>query len=234
MRHVDTIMVHCSATHTGWMADASVEEQRDEITRWHVEDRGWLGNGYAWIIGRNGDEAIGRDLDNDGDPWEHVTAGARGHNKRTIHLCLIGGAASSENDQFEDHFTHEQAVALRKRIAELRRKFPSIKKVIGHNEVAAKACPGFKVGPWLNRKAPRGLSQSKTMTGGTGAAIGTTGSVAAGELAKLGADAQGAASKLQPLIQHAEAIQWAFVALTLIGVSLVMLSRWKDWKRGRR
>jgi N-acetylmuramoyl-L-alanine amidase len=227
MRYVDTIMVHCSATMPSWMAGKPIDQIRDEITRWHVEDRGWRGNGYAEIIGRDGSWAIGRDLDNDGDPWEHVTAGAKGHNRNTIHICLIGGHGSSENDKFSDHFTPRQDAKLRERIADLKRRFPTIKYVKGHNEVAAKACPGFNVKRWLDRKPPRKIYQSKTMIGGSMAASGA----GVNELAN---QVQEAAGEISVLAEYSQTIHYVAVALTIIGVSLVLYARLSDWNRGRK
>ncbi len=155
MRHVDEIIVHCSDTPPGWMADASVEAQRDEITRWHVEERGWKGNGYHYIIGRSGEGAIGRDLDQDGNPWEEIAAHVAGRNARSIGICLIGGKGSTAIDAFGDHFTPAQDAALRDLIDRLMEQFPTITKVSGHNDYAAKACPGFKVDRWLDQKPPR-------------------------------------------------------------------------------
>jgi len=218
MRDVDTIMIHCSATRPDWMDGHTAHEKRDEIERWHLAN-GWIGLGYAELYDRDGTAVIGRDLDGDGDPWEHITAGARGHNKRTIHLCLLGGHGSSENDQFEDNFTPEQDTILRKRIAFLKRKFPTIKYVKGHNEVAAKACPGFKVGPWLEQMPARGLGGSTTLRG-VGAAV------AAG-----GAGVVNSVGKLDPVSQY---ILVGCAAVAVLALLWIARERIKKWGRGVR
>jgi len=148
-RVIDEIIVHCSATRPEWFAGKTVEQKRDEIRNWHVRDRGWKDIGYALIIDRDGKTAKGRDLDKDGDVWEEIGAHTEGHNTRSIGLCLIGGFGSNANDKFEKNFTKAQDDILRMTLASLTKQFPTIKKISGHNEYAAKACPGFNVKEWF-------------------------------------------------------------------------------------
>jgi hypothetical protein len=115
----------------------------EEITRWHVKDRGWRTIGYHYLIDRNGTVATGR-------PVEQVGAHVQGHNTGTIGVCLIGGHGSSETDQFAEHFTPAQDKALRHLLADLQHRY-KIGKVTGHNSYAAKACPGFNVLKWLGK-----------------------------------------------------------------------------------
>ena len=145
MRPIEEIIVHCSATRPEWMQGQTLWAKRQEIKRWHVEGNGWKDIGYHWLIDRDGQTVAGR-------PVEHVGAHVRGHNTGTIGVCLIGGHGSSEKDQFPEHFTPAQDKALRGMIAGLRKQFPAIAKVSGHNEYAAKACPGFNVRDWLLQK----------------------------------------------------------------------------------
>lgn len=148
MRKIDEIIIHCSATKPGWMADASAEDKRDEIRRWHVEDNGWRDIGYHALIDRDGAVVSGRPIDDQG-------AHCRGHNATSLGVCLIGGFGSNENDRFDEHFTPEQNRALRMWIEDAKAKFGTISKVTGHNEYAAKACPGFPVSRWLANKPPK-------------------------------------------------------------------------------
>lgn len=151
---VDTIFIHCSATRPEWMEDQSFDDRVAELTRWH-KAKGWQTVGYHWIIDRDGSVAKGR---------EETTQGAHveGHNKGTIGICLLGGHGSSENDQFSKHFTPEQDAALRELIESIKERTP-IKAIRGHNEVAAKACPGFNVGRWFDSRPPKTLMESTTM-----------------------------------------------------------------------
>jgi N-acetylmuramoyl-L-alanine amidase len=141
MRPLHTIIVHCSATRPEWMFERSTADKVREIRRWHVTDRGWSDIGYHLLIDRNGTVANGR-------PLEQVGSHTKGHNTGTVGICLIGGHGSDANDKFADNFTPAQDAALQKVIADLIRRYPSITRVAGHNQFAAKACPGFNVPGW--------------------------------------------------------------------------------------
>lgn len=145
MRNIDTIVVHCTATRPQWWEGKSAEEKVREVRDWHVSGRGWSDIGYHLLIDRYGTVVKGR-------PIERAGAHARGHNATSIGIALFGGHGSASTDKFEDHFTPEQDKALRSQIDLLQRDHRGIKKIIGHNEVAAKACPGFQVGPWLKQR----------------------------------------------------------------------------------
>ena len=144
MRPLNEIIVHCSATRPEWMATAKTAAKVAEIRRWHMSDRGWRDIGYHFLIDRNGAVATGRPLDQVG---AHVV----GRNTGTVGVCLIGGHGSSERDAFADHFTPAQDAALRKLLADLIKAHPTIARVSGHNQWAAKACPGFNVPGWYAR-----------------------------------------------------------------------------------
>jgi len=149
---VNEIVVHCSATQASWMKTARTSAKVAEIRRWHIEDRGWRDIGYHYVIDRDGTVARGRSE-------TVIGAGVEGHNRGVIHICLIGGHGSNANDRFEAHFTHEQEIALMKLIDDITRR-TDIQRISGHNEHAAKACPGFSVTAFLQgipapRPAPR-------------------------------------------------------------------------------
>lgn len=152
---VDTIWIHCSATRPEWLAGSPLSEKVKEIMRWHVA-KGWATIGYHWIIDRDGTVAKGRD---EGTRGAHVA----NYNIGSIGICLIGGHGSSENGKFLDSYTPEQENALRRLIDDIRGR-AQITKIRGHNEVAAKACPGFNVKRWLEGKpAKKKLTESTTM-----------------------------------------------------------------------
>lgn len=226
MRHIDEIMVHCTATPPSWMKGQNVDAKRDEIARWHTDDRGWKAIGYHEIIDRNGDTAIGRDLDKDGDPWEHQGAHVSGHNKNSIGISLVGGHGSSETDNFLDNFTVEQDAVLRRRIAELKAQFPSIKKVSGHNEYAAKACPGFNVTQWLNGKpsARTSITQSKTVR-----AIGLEAANSVLAQTERANEVVGEVSQTVGIDP-----KWIFLAVSFAILAYIYRERWLKWVRGIR
>lgn len=144
---VDEIIVHCAATRPDWMAGNTFAQRFAEIRRWHVQDRGWKDIGYHWVIDRDGAIMPGR---------KETVIGAHtaddNKNRGTIGICLLGGHGSSERDQFAENFTAEQDRALRGLIASIGLR-TQIKRVMGHNSYAAKACPGFNVPSWFAQAA---------------------------------------------------------------------------------
>lgn len=214
------IIIHCSATPKTWMAGATADQKRDEIKRWHVEERGWRDIGYALIIDRNGQTAMGRDTNGNNDPFDDVGAHTRGWNSKAIGICLIGGGSSSATDDFNENFTIQQDEMLRAVIADLKSRFPSIKWVKGHNEFAAKACPGFQVMPWLNGKAPRKSVASSTTMQAT-AATGVASVTAAG-------------SAIGSLDGTAQIVLLVCVFVMLAGLAWIARERIKKWARGIR
>ena len=123
------------------MESRSFQEQVAEIRRWHVEGNAWRDLGYHHLIGRGGEHATGR-------PETVIGAHVIGRNQGTIGICLIGGHGSSERDRFADHFTEAQEQTLRKLIGAIGSR-TAIDLITGHNQNAAKACPGFHVPSWL-------------------------------------------------------------------------------------
>lgn len=142
---VHEIVVHCSATRSNWMGNATLVSQRAEIRRWHVDENGWRDIGYHWLIGRDGKLLPGR-------PETEIGAGVEGHNRGVIHICLIGGAGSVEDGRFGDSFTAAQDVTLRQQLQAIGMR-TQVRRISGHNEWAAKACPGFNVPNWLKEAA---------------------------------------------------------------------------------
>ena len=141
MRPLNEIIVHCTATRPDWWVGTSAQVKTNEVRNWHTS-KGWSDIGYHYLIDRDGTVVSGR-------PLERTGAHVKGHNAGTIGIALFGGHGGSASDMFEDNFTEEQDAALRKLIADLQKDHPSIFKISGHNEYAAKACPTFRVGPWL-------------------------------------------------------------------------------------
>jgi hypothetical protein len=168
---VTTVFVHCSATRPEWLAGSPLSEKIKEFTRWH-RAKGWGTIGYHHVIDRDGTVGKGRD---ESLPGAHVA----GHNTGSIGICLVGGHGSNENDDFLDHYMPAQEAALRALIEDIKTR-AAITKVRGHNEVAAKACPGFSVKRWFAKKPPRpALTESTTMQAGavqilSGAGAGVT------------------------------------------------------------
>ena len=141
-RHpVREIILHCSATRPEWLGTAPLAAKVAEIRRWHMQDRGWRDIGYHWLIDRDGSRIAGR-------AETEIGAHVEGHNAGTIGISLIGGFGSAATDKFSQHFTAAQDAALRQLMREIFAR-TRIEKIRGHNDYAAKACPGFNVTKWL-------------------------------------------------------------------------------------
>lgn len=217
--HKEKIMVHCAATASNWEFHNDAPGGMREITRWH-KARGWADNGYIAGVDGTGAFAMGRDLDGDGFVLEETSAGAKGHNHDTIHIVLFGGHGASANDNFEDHFTPAQDATLRAMIAEINAKAGRTLKLMGHNEVSAKGCPGFQVRQWFDKKAARvSPAQSTTMQASAAGAV----SVVTG--------AGTAVSQLDGTAQIV-VIVCAFVAIA--GLAWIMRERLRKWAAGQR
>ena len=125
-------MLHCTATPKGREVSSS------EIRHWHTDPepkgRGWKQVGYtnedAWV-----------------DPWE-ITNGAKGYNAVSRHVVYVGGVDANNRKKAKDTRTAAQKEALKKYVLDFHKKFPRV-KIIGHYQVANKACPSFDVPKWL-------------------------------------------------------------------------------------
>lgn len=135
-RAIDEIIVHCTATPEG--RDVSVET----IRGWH-KGKGWKDIGYHWVVGLDGTIRPGR-------PEAQEGAHVEGHNKRTLGVVYVGGVAADGKTP-RDTRTPAQKEALLTLCRALIARYPTIRKVTGHNQYAAKACPSFDV-----RKDPLG------------------------------------------------------------------------------
>ena len=224
MRHINEIIIHCSATPVNWMSGAEAQAKVNEIRRWHVEERGWSDVGYSHIIDRDGTVALGR-------PIEKAGAHTKGRNANSIGICLIGGQGGSANDVFGDNFTQAQDNALRTLIAGLKREYPTIEKISGHNQYAAKACPCFNVTAWYARKPAPEISgvvgaqqRSKPTQSRTVQASVVQGASAVG----------GAVGALNALDGTAQIVALAGCIIIAAMAMFIMRERLKAWASGWR
>ena len=130
---VDYIVIHRSDS----------PDKRDigakEITKWHVEERGWQTIGYHYIIRRNGKIEFGR-------PEQFEGAHCKGVNDRSLGVCLIGRRA----------FDIAQFISLKELVDELKQRYPKA-KVRPHNSFPSaikqkKTCPGFDLAAVLDKR----------------------------------------------------------------------------------
>lgn len=212
MRPIDHIIIHCTATRADWRAGSKTSAKVSEVRKWHKE-RGWSDIGYHYLIDRDGTVATGR-------PLEKVGAHVKGHNTGSIGISLFGGHGSSETDAFLDNFTPQQEAALLKLVRDLRDRFPAITKVSGHNQWAAKACPGFSVPTWYEGRKPRASkAQSTTLQAAGLSGVGVVG--AAGT-------AVGALDGTVQLIVVAGAV------VAVLGLLWIARERVRKWAAGDR
>ena len=130
---VREVILHCAAIKTGQFDGFSPFKVFSTINRWHKE-RGWSGFGYHGLFMPNGAFWPGR-------PPEVQGAHTLGRNSGTLGYLLIEHTEIKELGRFEDWFTEAQRHALRGKL----RSLDGIERVRGHNDYAAKICPGFKV-----------------------------------------------------------------------------------------
>ena len=140
------LVIHCTATPEGRDVSAT------EIRRWHTsptpEGRGWRQVGYTDLFHLNG--SVERLVENNEDAWVddwEVTNGAAGYNGVSRHIVYAGGMDRSGKSP-SDTRTPYQRAAMEAYVRDFHERFPKV-KIVGHNQVAAKACPSFDVKAWL-------------------------------------------------------------------------------------
>jgi len=219
MRDINTIFVHCAATRPDWLADQSAQAKLIEIDRWH-RDRGFDGFGYHYLIDRDGKVVAGR-------PLAKIGAHVRGHNAKSVGICLVGGFGSDAGDAFSKNFTPAQDMALRALIDTLQEEFPGA-KVRGHNEVANKACPGFNVQQWATgdtRKAVAAASAIRT-TERTSPAQSSTVQASAVQIASSAGAGVAAVGALDGMAQVVAIVACAVVIVAGLWIMRERLQRW--------
>jgi len=124
-RHVDLIVIHCSASPDYMDIGAK------EIKSWHVDDNGWSDIGYHYVVRRNGEIEKGR-------PDETTGAHAYGVNSRSIGICWVG----------INNISPEQEKSMIGLVNWLRGKYNvTIENVKGHKEAVKtkKTCPNINM-----------------------------------------------------------------------------------------
>lgn len=149
MADLKYLVIHCTATPEGREVTAA------DIRRWHTSPvseggRGWKRPGYTDIIHLDGtvERIVDNNEDANVDPWE-ITNGAKGYNAVSRHVAYAGGCARDGKTP-KDTRTPAQLKAMEVYIKDFHERFPDV-RIIGHNEVAAKACPSFDVQKWLKQ-----------------------------------------------------------------------------------
>lgn len=141
------LVLHCTATAEGR------EVSSDEIRAWHTGPvskggRGWRQVGYTDLIHLDG--SVERLVANNEDAVvdnREITNGAKGYNSVSRHVVYAGGCAK-DGKTAKDTRTEAQRRAMEAYVKDFHRRFPDA-RIVGHNELAAKACPSFDVRQWL-------------------------------------------------------------------------------------
>lgn len=142
------LVLHCTATPAGR------EVTGDDIRRWHTSPvsqggRGWKQVGYTDLFHLDGSVEclVNNNEDMNVDPWE-ITNGAAGYNSVSRHIVYAGGVDANDVNKAVDTRTPAQKEAMRRYVLDFHKRFPGV-KIVGHNQLAAKACPSFDVPEWL-------------------------------------------------------------------------------------
>ena len=143
---IHTIVVHCSDSRNGRPTPTS------EIDEWH-KARGFRRSsidrrkfnstlgfiGYHFVIGVDGTVSPGRDL-------TEVGVHAKGHNRGSIAICLVG----------KDKFSLPQWNSLRSKVVALQVVIAAARdgkqaRIVGHCDLTdEKPCPCFDVQAWID------------------------------------------------------------------------------------
>ena len=127
MRHIDLIVIHCSATRCN--SDFPVEA----LEACH-RARGFNGIGYHYYVTKDGQLHITR-------PEAVPGAHARHYNKNSIGICYEGGLDSA--GKAADTRTPQQVRALRQLVERYHAYFPDA-VIVGHNDLnPGKPCPCY-------------------------------------------------------------------------------------------
>lgn len=125
-RRITHAVIHCTATQPTASVSSILNYWRNHL--------GWKNPGYHIIIGLNGFTLLNN--------FNNVSNGAIGYNNVGVHFSYIGGVDATGKPK--DTRNAFQKQMLKACLEEIKSKIPTI-RVIGHNEVANKACPSFQV-----------------------------------------------------------------------------------------
>ena len=216
MRALREIIVHCTATPKGRPVSKA------DLYKWHVKERGWSDIGYHYMVHLDGKVEKCR-------PLSKVGAHVAGHNRGTIGIVYVGGTDADDVKKGRDTRTNAQRVALEELMLTLLEKYPSIKRISGHNDYANKACPCFDARqeyahllrkPVMEKKA---VARSRTVVGASVASAAGVSEVGS-SIMSLADTAESA----QDYLMSGETLQLLIGASIMIAGLYVVYSRWDD------
>lgn len=133
-RFIDEIIIHCSATKEGEQCSADQINAAHKARKFssYLDKNGKARYiGYHYLIHPDGTIELCR-------PINKIGCHASGHNARSIGICYIGGLDANDTDgrMIKDTRTPAQKASLIKLIKELKGRYSTIKKVIGHRDTS--------------------------------------------------------------------------------------------------
>ena len=129
-RDIDEIIIHCSATKEGvpFSIDQIDASHKARKFTSYIDINGKTRYiGYHFVIMLDGTVQICR-------PIDKIGGHASGHNARSIGICYIGGLDSK--GKVKDTRTPAQKASLITLIKDLKKRYPTIDKVIGHRDTS--------------------------------------------------------------------------------------------------
>lgn len=133
-RLIDEIIVHCSATKEGkaYSSDSINAAHKARKFSSYIDKQGRVRHiGYHYLIHPDGTIEVCR-------PESKIGCHASGHNARSIGICYIGGldARDTNGTMCKDTRTPQQKASLIKLIKDIKSRYGTIKRVIGHRDTS--------------------------------------------------------------------------------------------------
>lgn len=129
-RDIDEIIIHCSATKEGVPFSIDQIDASHKARKFtpYIDLAGKTRYiGYHFVVMLDGTVQICR-------PIDKIGCHASGHNARSIGICYIGGLDSK--GKVKDTRTPAQKASLITLIKDLKNRYPTIDKVIGHRDTS--------------------------------------------------------------------------------------------------
>ena len=133
-RFIDEIIIHCSATKEGinYSVDKIDAAHKARKFSTYTDEKGKIRYiGYHYIILLDGTIIKCR-------PESKIGCHASGHNTRSIGICYIGGldARDTNGKMIKDTRTPQQKASLIKLIKDIKKRYGTIARVIGHRDTS--------------------------------------------------------------------------------------------------
>lgn len=133
-RYIDEIIIHCSATREGvnYSVDKIDATHKARKFSTYTDEKGKTRYiGYHYVILLDGTIVKCR-------PETKIGCHASGHNTRSIGVCYIGGLDARDTDgkMIKDTRTPQQKASLIKVIKDIKKRYGTVKRVIGHRDTS--------------------------------------------------------------------------------------------------